>query len=1453
LRAVQVYSNTANGQGGGFFLSNGSTLLLTDAAIYSNTAGASGGGLRVVDSTATLISATVSTNLATTGAGISLNGSSSATPANLRLTDATIDNNAASSNSGGGIALGANTGVTMTRTSIYANRATSSGGGIHLDVLSSWLDVDASSIYSNTSVDGGGIYSQGPLTLTNSTVAHNQASANGGGIYHNGGLLQTRYATLASNTATTQGGGLFLNAGTATLSNTLVANSTTNGAPGGDLQGSGAPTLAQVLTGTQTLGALRNNGGATWTMALAGGSPALDAGAGCPPPTTDQRGVTRPQGSACDIGAYEAPPMLPLTVTVAGTGRVTDLSGAINCTGACTAGFESGAVIILTATPDANAMFDGWSGACSGARSCPVTMTAAKAVTATFTACPAGVAYVNGAAGGANTGVDWPNAYTDLQDALRMYNTCGVFDEIWVARGVYTPGVTVSDTFTIPAGVALYGGFAATETQRTERDWAANVTVLSGDLGGDDTTDANGVVTATKTITGANAYQVALMVSITSTAPITHATRLDGFTITAGNATGLGYNRYGGGLFCHAYAAGSQCSPTLANITFSGNQASVVGGMAAFAEGGESSPLLSGVRFEHNTAVIKSMGGGFAALGMSAAASPVLTGVTFYSNTAAFGGGMLIVTVSNSVSSAVLNNVRFDSNAGAVGGALANIGYETGTSNPTLTDVVFRHNRTFIDSDFRAALDRVPDGDNVTFSSGGAIASAGINGATWLTLTNASLLDNRGDRGGALMNFAGGGITNVMLRNTIVADNRAILGGGITNLSIYGIVRLALTNGLLRDNVASDGGGALYHAVALASGNMAITNTTFYSNATGGEGGAIMMIGDGNLAGMTNTLRLANNILWANRAVTSSNQISTSAAATVTIASSLVEGDWNGAGVGVSGSTLVNGGGNLDGDPRFGEDAAGNLGLLPGSPAIDAGANSFVDSLIDLAGRLRIFNGIVDMGAFEAQGFDFTIAGSRAQTTPVSSAFTAPLHITVTDASDQPIGAGAAVTFVPPASGASLSSAVPFTLTTNASGVVTAAVTANGVAGSYPVTVTARGVLTPAFFMLTNLGLPVTVTVAADVNPSVYGQAVIFTATVTATQGAATPAGAVRFTVDSQTVATPTLDASGIATYTAASLAVGGHAVGASYGGDASFNAGVSAIHANGEPGDDRRGAALRAEPVGLRPGGPLHRHRHDNGAGGGCADRRRYLHGGCGADHRLQPGDAGGAAGGLHDQRPAHRRAVDHRRLWRRWQLHREHRRAGGRANRQPDGDNRRDYRRAEPVDLQAGGRLHRHCERERTGRGCAGRRCHLHGGRNQPRRRRAQCVRRGDCHQRQPGRGRPCHRGAVRRRRRLLARQREYLHPHRRQGQHRHGAQPGAHPGAVRPGGQLHRHRHSDAGERHRLCALTDGANRRRALHRHDRCDQPHRHAEQRRSNGDWRRAPGRALHRHGHLSGQ
>jgi len=62
------------------------------------------------------------------------------------------------------------------------------------------------------------------------------------------------------------------------------------------------------------LGPLAANGGPTPTLALAPGSPAIDAAAACPPPDTDQRGVARPQGKTCDIGAFEAPPQAGASV-----------------------------------------------------------------------------------------------------------------------------------------------------------------------------------------------------------------------------------------------------------------------------------------------------------------------------------------------------------------------------------------------------------------------------------------------------------------------------------------------------------------------------------------------------------------------------------------------------------------------------------------------------------------------------------------------------------------------------------------------------------------------------------------------------------------------------------------------------------------------------------------------------------------------------------------------------------------------------------------------------------------------------------------------------------------------------------------------------------------------------------------------------------------------------------
>ena len=90
------------------------------------------------------------------------------------------------------------------------------------------------------------------------------------------------------------------------------------------------------------------------------------------------------------------------------------------------------------------------------------------------------VVYVNAAATGSNSGASWANAYTSLQSGLAGV---GAGDEIWVAAASYKPTATSDRTvsFAMKDGVAVYGGFNGTETQRSQRNPVANVTVLSGD------------------------------------------------------------------------------------------------------------------------------------------------------------------------------------------------------------------------------------------------------------------------------------------------------------------------------------------------------------------------------------------------------------------------------------------------------------------------------------------------------------------------------------------------------------------------------------------------------------------------------------------------------------------------------------------------------------------------------------------------------------------------------------------------------------------------------------------------------------------------------------------------------------------------------------------------------------------------------------------------------------
>lgn len=104
-----------------------------------------------------------------------------------------------------------------------------------------------------------------------------------------------------------------------------------------------------------------------------------------------------------------------------------------------------------------------------------------------------GIIYVDRYAPGAKTGIDWENAYTDLQDAIeRALEGCG--SEIWIADGVYRPGKTEDNTFGIPDDVEVYGGYAGYgATDPNERDWKKYKTILSGYV--NETTKNNSVVT----------------------------------------------------------------------------------------------------------------------------------------------------------------------------------------------------------------------------------------------------------------------------------------------------------------------------------------------------------------------------------------------------------------------------------------------------------------------------------------------------------------------------------------------------------------------------------------------------------------------------------------------------------------------------------------------------------------------------------------------------------------------------------------------------------------------------------------------------------------------------------------------------------------------------------------------------------------------------------------------
>jgi CSLREA domain-containing protein len=364
--------------GGAVYDETGGTLTLTDSTVSGNAAGgaqdgpsvappAGYGGAFYWGGPVMIAGSTVSGNSAGSGANAYGYGGAVFLLGTMTATNSTFTDNAAGGPDddygyGGAVeSEGHSTPLSFTNTTLSDNTAGGSdsfgyGGavdaGVTVTVLDSTLNGNHAGGSGSAGYGYGGAMSVPAATATDSTFADNTAGGTGtygygGGISAYPGPVDLTNSTVTGNSASFSGGdgeGGGIDAPLTAL-NSIVADNTVPGgtanancdqaatSQGHNLENGTSChfTAAGDLDAEPELAPLAENGGPTETEALEPGSPAIDAGTNSGCPAKDQRGVTRPQGAACDIGAYEyAPPTSSIsggTCSGAVTATVTPAAG----------------------------------------------------------------------------------------------------------------------------------------------------------------------------------------------------------------------------------------------------------------------------------------------------------------------------------------------------------------------------------------------------------------------------------------------------------------------------------------------------------------------------------------------------------------------------------------------------------------------------------------------------------------------------------------------------------------------------------------------------------------------------------------------------------------------------------------------------------------------------------------------------------------------------------------------------------------------------------------------------------------------------------------------------------------------------------------------------------------------------------------------------------------------
>jgi len=270
-------------------------------------------------------------------------------------------------------------------------------------------------------------------------------------------------------------------------------------------------------------------------------------------------------------------------------------------------------------------------------------------------------------------GKGWASAFTTLQPAIDAAAQQGG-GEVWVAKGTYKPtnGTDRNVSIALKSGVAVYGGFAGTETQRAARDWERNATILSGDIGQPGVATDNSL----HVVTGAD------------------DAILDGFTITAGYGMGGGPGGMPSGAGAPTGGSGGRSGPG----GMGGPPGGPGGGQGGYPQGG--APMGaggSGGGGVHITPdiVMRSAGAGAGAGMLNFQCAPTIRNCTFSNNQAGKGGAMYNMVARSfppgreAAPAPLVLNCRFvDNSARGRGGAVSN---DMGTS-PTFRACTFRNN-----------------------------------------------------------------------------------------------------------------------------------------------------------------------------------------------------------------------------------------------------------------------------------------------------------------------------------------------------------------------------------------------------------------------------------------------------------------------------------------------------------------------------------------------------------------------------------------------------------------------------------------------------------------------------------------------------------------------------------------------------------------------------------------